>query len=392
MYDDFDDDMFDDGMEHHDHHGLNAAVAVGTGYALYRHGQDRQVAQIAALLDAHTALPEGPIEVIEVAQPVPVNIRPVLALDTWDDFIGQDALKAQLKVYIDSALKREDRMPHTLLASGFPGVGKTMLSRLIAHAMGVEMIELMPPFDTITLVEAACRLPDKGILFIDEIHKLADAGKRGAESLLKVLEEGVAFMPDGRMVRLPNVTIIGATTDRDKLPEPVIDRFKVKPHFQPYTLDELAKIAISFAARHDSLDELTNDDALIIGQACRGTPRIVEEMVIGQRDLMMSLGRHPDEEELLAFLDVTWDGLTPQHVNYLKFLYRYFGQQRGRDEVIFVAGEAAIKQMLRETTNGLQRIEAFLLERGFIDRTPRGRMLTLLGIERVLEMEDEDGQ
>lgn len=382
MFDDDDlGDGFHDGLNDHGHH-LSAAMAVGTGYALLRHGQDRQVEQLAQLLDR-----DRDVEVIEVGEPVPTTNTRVVepgALD-WESFTGQEQLKHQLKVYIDAARIRGERLPHVLLASGFPGVGKTMLSRIIAKMMDVPMVELMPPFDTYTLVDAAKRLPDKGILFVDEIHKLADAGKRGAEILLKVLAEGIAFLPDGTMVQLPDITIIGATTDRDMLPETVVDRFKVKPAFARYTLSELAQIAVRFSYRHWCEDTVDDDKAIAIGFACRDTPRIAEEMVLGNRDLSLHLGRNATIEELLAFMDVTEDGLTASHRKYLTSLYQHFGQETS-DGVKFVGGEAAIKQMLRETTNGLQRIEAFLLERGFIDRTPRGRQLTDLGIERAQEL------
>ena len=379
----YDDDDMDDGfMGHHGDHPVSAALAVGTGYALLRHGQDRQVEQIAKILERMTEP-----EIIQVGDlPPTTNTREVDpgAVD-WKAFTGQEQLKNQLKVYIDAAIKRGDRLPHVLLASGYPGVGKTMLSRIIAKMMDVPMVELMPPFDTYTLVDAARKLPDRGILFVDEIHKLADAGKRGAEILLKVLEEGVAFLPDGSMVRLPNITIIGATTDRDKLPEPVVDRFKVKPDFAPYTYSELAQIAVRFSYRHWCEDTLDDDQAIVIAFACRGTPRIAEEFVLGNRDLSLHLGRNPTGEELLAFMDVTEDGLTAAHRKYLTALYQYFGQDTA-EGVKYVAGEAAIKQMLRETSNGLMRIEAFLLERGLIDRTPRGRQLTELGEERAQEL------
>lgn len=387
MMDDDDDGWFDGG----DGDGMHDAVMAGTAYALYRHGQDRQVEQIADLLNnlpapqqAPPAPPQPPVEPV-----IHANVKEIdTSLEAWSSFIGQEGLKRHLKVTINSALVRGDRLPHTLLASGFPGVGKTMMSRLIAKAMGVTMLELMPPFDTYTLVEAACQLPDHGILFIDEIHRLADNGKRGAEILLKVLEEGVAYLPDGSQVVLPNITIIGATTDKDKLPETVLDRFKVKPTYAPYTEQELALISVSFALRHFHEENFDNGIAFTVANACRGTPRICDEMVIAHRDLMLSLNRVPTEQELLEFLDTTWDGLSRNHVNYLKYLYLFFGRQVD-DEIVYIAGESAIRQMLRETNNGLGRIEAFLLERGFIDRTPRGRQLTPLGAERIAELIEE---
>lgn len=378
-----DDDMLDDGFDgHHDDHHTSVAVAMGTGYALFRHGQDRQSQQIIAALNELGAELDHDDE---PAEPT-VNVRDVdTSYDEWDNFIGQEPLRRQLKVYIESAKARGDRLPHTLLASGFPGVGKTHLSRLIAKTLGVRMVELMPPFDMYTLVEAARRLNDHDVLFIDEIHKLADSGKRGAEILLKVLEEGIAFLPTGERVRLPNITFIGATTDRDKLPEPVLDRFKIKPYFQAYSWTELAQIALDFAFRHDAEGFVDDEMCATIGAACRGTPRLIEEMILAQRDLSLSLGHNASEGELLEFIEVEPDGLTRTHIHYITAMYQYFARVNSDGEIEYIVGEAAIKQILRETQNGIQRVEGFLVERGLIDRTPRGRRLTDRGIARAVE-------
>lgn len=377
MFDDMD-DGFDD--------QINPAVMAGTAYALYRHGQDRQTQQI---IDALAGQQPAPVEVeVTVAEdePPPVNIRVVEPVESdWDEYFGQEPLKRQLTVYMDAAKARNDTMPHTLLASGFPGVGKTYAARLIAKTLGVPMVELMPPFDVYTLVEAALRLPPRGVLFVDEIHKLADSGKRGAEILLKVLEEGVAFLPDGSQVALPDITIIGATTDRDKLPEPVLDRFKIKPYFQAYSNVELTCIAVLFAFKNQAEDVVDDVMAWTMALACRGTPRVLEEFVLAQRDLSLSLGSPATPEELLAFLEVEADGLTRTHVHYLTAVYQYFARTNSEGEVEYIVGEAAIKQILRETANGIQRVEGFLVERGLIDRTPRGRRLTPAGIERAQE-------
>lgn len=262
----------------------------------------------------------------------------------------------------------------------------TTLARLIAKTMGVKMVELVPPFNIFTLVQAASELSAGDILFIDEIHKLADNGKRGAEILLKVLEDHVAFLPTGEVVDLDDITVIGATTDRDKLPEPVIDRFKVKPFFQPYSLGELARITITFASKHDALDMVDDDLAVAIAKACRGTPRITEEFVIAARDLYMALGRQVAAEELLDFVEVEPDGLGRQHIQYLTSLRQFFPRTvRDTEEIEYVVGEAAMQQILRETKQGLGRIENFLIELGYIDRTPRGRRLTDKGVARAEE-------
>lgn len=383
----FDDDDFD-------------ALAAGTGYAMYRHGQDRQTEQLIAALGG-TAAPAVQTE-IHVHTPdedlpgVPVvdagQYSTAERLASWDGYIGQDPLKRQMDVYLRSALARGDRFPHTLLASGFPGVGKTTLARLIAKMMDVDIVELVPPFNIYTLVDAAEGLLDGDILFIDEIHKLADGGKKGAEILLKVLEDQVAFLPTGEVVPLKDITVIGATTDRDKLPEPVIDRFKAKPYFQPYSLSELARITATFARRHDAFDHIDARLGVTIAKACRGTPRITEEFVLAARDLAYSYGRPPTPEELLEFTEVEPDGLTRTHIQYLTSLRQFFPRTvRDTNEIEYVVGEAAMQQILRETKPGLGRVENFLIERGLIDRTPRGRRLTQAGIDRAEEF-IEDGK
>lgn len=395
MFDDDLDDGFapDVGSEFSD---FSAAIAFGTGYAFLRHGQDRQADRIIAAINKLDREPAEPAEVHvhidNTSDEERRGVAPVNALDystgempaNWDSYIGQQPLKKQLSVYINSALARDVPLPHTLLASGYPGVGKTTMARLIAQTMGKKIIELVPPFNIYALVEAAEQLGDGDVLFIDEIHKLADNGTRGAEILLKVLEDHVAYLPDGEVVPLNKITVIGATTERDKLPEPVVDRFKIKPYFQAYDTEDLDRIAIKFSYRHEAEQYVTDELAMAMADACRGTPRIIEEMVMAARDLAFSLGRPATTEELLEFLEVEPDGLTRVHIHYLTAMRQYFARERG-DEIEYIVGEPAIMQILRETKQGIGRIERFLVERGLIDRTPRGRRLTDLGIERAEE-------
>lgn len=378
----FDDDLDDGG-------GQFGALEAGTGYALLRHGQDRQTAQLLKGLGGGEVNVEVHVHQEDPeAQAVPVNALDFTTVDMpqdWDDFIGQEPMKQQLAVYIASAMARGTALPHVLLGSGMPGVGKTTIARLIAKSMGVKIFELVPPFNIHTLVKAADQLDDHDILFIDEIHKLADGGKRGAEILLKVLEEKVAFMPDGEVIALADITVIGATTDRDKLPEPVIDRFKIKPYFQPYSWSELSAIAITFAERHKALAVVDDELAVDIAAACRNTPRVIEEMILAAQAMADTFGQPPTAEQLLAFIEVEPDGLTRTHIHYLTAMRQYFARMTKDETVEYIVGEAAIQQILRETKPGIQRVEAFLVERGLIDRTPRGRRLTDLGIARAEE-------
>lgn len=375
--------MFDDDFD---------AMDAGVMYGLFRHGQDRQTEKIINAFARGTTTPTLPDDddQLTVAPPDP-PAAPINNLDyatdvpeEWDDYIGQEPLKRQLAIAIKSAQIRNAPFPHTLLASGYPGVGKTTAARLIAKTLGVNIIELVPPFKIDTLVAAAQQLGDRDILFIDEIHKLTDGiGARGAEILLKVLEDRVAYMPNGDVIPLANISVIGATTDRDKLPEPVVDRFKLKPYFQAYDLVELARITIVFAYKHFSEDYVTDDLGLAISKACRGTPRITEEMVLAARDLALVNGQPATPEELLDFLEVEPDGLTRTHVHYLTALRKFFAREAKDGSVEYIVGEAAIQQILRETKQGIGRIERFLVERGLVDRTPRGRRLTDLGIARA---------
>lgn len=380
-----------------DDFGFDDAMLMGAGYAMYRHGQDKQTAAVLEALEGITAQPQSTAVLVDDESidrrgqhPIPnaVEHSDLVVPESWADFIGQEKLKRQLLVHIAYAQETFTRLPHVLLASGMPGVGKTTLSRMIAQAMEVNIIELVPPFNIYTLVEAAMELLDGDILFIDEIHALAQNGKKGAEILLKVLEDGTAYLPNGEVVDLPDITVIGATTDRDMLPEPVVDRFKIKPHFDAYSSEEMQLITLNMAARHDALDLVTANEFDLcawIGQASRGTPRIVEEFVLALRALSVACGgSQPSAGELFDFMDVQPDGLARAHVDYLVTLYTRFERPIADSQrVEYVAGEATMQSVLRETKQGMARIERYLMEMGFIERTPKGRALTPAGVARA---------
>jgi len=298
----------------------------------------------------------------------------------WDSYVGQEPMKAQLQTYIQAALKRWDVLDHILLASGMPGVGKTTIARLIAKEMGAHLTMMVPPFSQKALFDAALIQEWGDILFIDEIHKLADHGPRAAENLLHMLDERTLYLEDG-VHELEKFTIIGATTDADKLPETVVDRFAIKPFFQPYSLAELVKITKNFADYFDF--GLMPETMVAIAKACRGTPRVARELVIGARDFQEVHDRYVRPSELLAFKEVDPDGMTRQHKAYIKALYQFFGRETAEGGWEFVAGEASLMSLLRENKPGLARLERFLIETGLVDRTPRGRRLTPRGIQKA---------
>lgn len=291
----------------------------------------------------------------------------------WDRFIGQDRLKSQLQVHMDSAKKRGVPLQHVLLASGWPGVGKTELSKAIAQRLDVDMTMMVPPLSKATLIEATRDIAESGgVLFIDEIHKIADGGVKNAEILLHLLEEGIIY--DGMIQHNRyNITVIGATTDRDKLPETIVDRFPIKPEFDPYSIEELALIS----ARFEGLNgiELPFETTLGIAKASRGTPRFVRELVESARDIYIARGEYPTIDELLEFKQLEPNGIGIQHKRYLQLMVEKFSKPDGTS----IAGAETLRVMLRETPNGLMRIERFLVEQGLLDYTPRGRMLTARG-------------
>jgi Holliday junction DNA helicase RuvB len=231
---------------------------------------------------------------------IPPNFGPEYVAD-WDSYVGQEPMKAQLMVYIDEALNDCMAMPHTLLASGMPGVGKTTLARLIAKELNVRCVTLVPPFSPTALYDAVKSMGTFEVLFIDEIHKLADHGPQMAENLLHIVEEGVLYL-NGKTIQLAEFTLIGATTDADKLPETIVDRFMIKPYFQPYSVVELVRIVMNFCNYYGVT--LREDTMVALARACRGTPRVARELVQGAKALQTAYGRPVTPQEALTFKEV----------------------------------------------------------------------------------------
>lgn len=252
----------------------------------------------------------------------------------------------------------------------------TTLARLVADELGVRCVMLVPPFSAAALHQAALGMNDGEVLFIDEIHKLADQGPRAAENLLHLMEEGVLYLDDG-VHPLAEFCLMGATTDPGKLPETIVDRFVVKPYFDAYTAEHMVRIVKNFCNYY--CFQLPPETMVAIAKASRGTPRVARELVRAAKALQTATGEAVRPEQLLEFKRFEPDGTMPQHRAYLTALYTLFGRdgKRGRE---FIAGEAALMSLLRESKTGLARLERFLLERGLIDRTPRGRRLTERGV------------
>lgn len=374
------------------------AADVGTMFGIGAYFLDQQTNRIVESIEGLRPPPPPP-----PPEP-PVTINAASDLDDhlkWDEFVGQENLKRQLRVHIESAKTRGVALEHTLLASGRPGVGKTTMARIIAQEMGGGFFMLVPPFHREALYDAVMDLNDTDILFIDEIHKLADHGKAQAENLLHVMEDRALYLPTGKW-HLADITIIGATTDADKLPETIIDRFTIKPHYEEYTAEDLVRICARFERDHGLFLPMQLRRA--IADASRRTPRVIRELVIAVRDLSITKLRDagaldknpvkmmvdhrdlfPTPQQLLEFKSMTPEGLTPTHREYITGIYRAFGRTTAEGERIYVAGEMSLVTMMRMPKQGLARVERELIEVGLIDRTPQGRKLTPKGIRKARE-------
>lgn len=337
-------------------------------------------------VDVHVTLPDNKPEQIPFVNAddhVPEYVK------SWDEYVGQTQIKNQLRIHIDAAISRGDILDHILLASGVPGIGKTTLARLIAKELHARITMLVPPFSPQTLYDAAMSVDWGQVLFIDEIHKLADHGPAAAENLLHLLDERTLYLNDG-IHHLNHFTVIGATTDADKLPETVVDRFPIKPYFQPYSAAELVRITKNFADFFDI--GLRPSTMVAIAKACRGTPRVARELVIGARDIQEVTNEYVTAKDLLEFKEVDADGMTRAHKAYIKMLFQFFPKEAPTGGIEYIAGEASMLSGLRENKQGLARLERFLIESGLIDRTPRGRRLTPRGIEKARDYLTREGR
>lgn len=285
------------------------------------------------------------------------------------EFVGQEDAKAQLMTAMMAAAQREEPLDHVLLASGYPGIGKTALAKIVANMLNVGYAEVG---GTVTLKDirpVLHAMQDHDVLFIDEIHRMVSSGKRNAEWLLQVLQDGVLALPTG-VERIAKITIIGATTDAQKLPETILSRFPIQPILEPYSTPEATAIAKGMATRLELT--LSPQELHRVAEAANRNPRTVSRILKRLRDITAA---KPDVEDRIAlalsWTGVTEDGLTRQSADYMMVIYGYGG----------VAGVSTMKAALNEIA--LEHTEKLLIQKGFVVVTPKGRELTRLGIVRA---------
>jgi Holliday junction DNA helicase RuvB len=309
--------------------------------------------------------------------------EPTLRPQTLDDFIGQQGVRENLRVFVSAARGRREALDHVLLF-GPPGLGKTTLAQIVARELGVGFRATSGPIIVRPgdLAAILTNLQPHDVLFIDEIHRLSPTVE---EVLYPAMEDFqldliIGEGPAARSIRLdlPPFTLVGATTRSGLLTTPLRERFGIPLRLDLYKPEELALI-VARGARLLAI-AMTDDGAMEIARRARGTPRVAGRLLRRVRDFTMMDGVSPIDavaaDSALRRLDVDRDGLDAMDRRYLRCIAEHYsGGPVGAETLSAALGEE--RDVIEEV------IEPFLVQQGLVQRTPRGRVLAS-GAYRVL--------
>jgi len=308
-----------------------------------------------------------------------LHLRPQMLAE----FVGQAQARANLDVFIKAARARGEALDHVLFV-GPPGLGKTTLAQIMAREMGVGFRSTSGPVIAKAgdLAAILTNLEERDVLFIDEIHRLAPAVE---EILYPAMEDYeldlvIGEGPAARSVKisLPKFTLVGATTRSGLLTTPLRDRFGIPVRLQFYTVEELEKIVVRGAKVLGF--PIVPDGATEIARRARGTPRIAGRLLRRVRDFALvaeaaAIDRAIADRALRA-LEVDAAGLDAMDRRYLTVIAEFYGGGP--------VGVDTLAAALSEPRDAIEEIvEPFLVQQGFIQRTPRGRVLTAIAFRHL---------
>ena len=312
-----------------------------------------------------------------------INLRP----QNLTEFIGQNTLCNNLNIFMQATKKRKEALDHVLLY-GPPGLGKTTLAKIISNELNVNFRStsgpiIQRPGDLAALLTS---LEKNDILFIDEIHRLNNTVE---EILYPAMEDlhldiMIGEGPSARSVKidLQPFTLIGATTRAGLLSNPLRDRFGIPARLEFYENEDMKEIVL----RSSNLlnIKIDNEAALEIAQRSRGTPRVASRLVRRLRDIITSLNKENIEvkkdvaDEALLQLGVDKNGLDKMDQNYLNHLINdHNGGPVGLETLAAQKGEQ--KDSIEDV------IEPYLIQKGFLQKTPRGRVATKIALENLFK-------